>query len=773
MAMFRDSVPFGEPMPAPVRARDRRSRLAVVALAFAAVLPPLALIVRPADFGHISGAPVAAALTALLIVAPALCGLVTALFGLDRGRESGGTGGVDRPDGAVHRVFVGVLAVAYCVALAALLPSEAAAAALIVACIGLGAAWLVLPLAIVGAPPALPRRYLMIALDAAFVSALLHVGGAVAAPWIALYLLAAVDAGFRGGVVALAASAAANFCGFAAVVATTPYWQDQPLLAGGLLAALVALPALVGRIVVESAESREAAAAAQAARTRFLMVVSQALRAPLDAMAGTPKNETATAPASRALLSQVNNILDFTAIEAGAFVPATEPFDLHRLVNETLAERRIEAAKKGLVLRVQIEPTLPYRLRGWPRQLAQILDYLTARAIEVTAEGAVRVRVAAGGGDRRRKVRIAVCDGGTPIAPAATEALPGSGTARSHRAGAEHGGFGLAVVRRLVELMGGEIGVGGTGDGGVFAVTVPLAVEEPGFDSTLDLERCVVMIATEDSQFASDLAEPLNAWNGDARWIDNFDATVDFAERRDEKPCSVLIVDGRQRRLAALSFAHRAAVGGSGPSFVLFVADAAQTAGLAELGADELDAVLPAPLDNRLLANALHALPLWCGAPARPVIVPAREAPSPPAPLAAPHITPIVAHPRFAAEAPTLDPRAVTALRDLGGGDAFLGEVLDSFRADAREIMQSLGRAAAAADGAGFARGLHALRSCAANLGGTRLCELLLSLREVGAPELRERGSVLVQRLGDELDRLDCALADLLPSGAPRREAQA
>src|SRR4029077_4729238 len=137
-----------------------------------------------------------------------------------------------------------------------------------------------------------------------------------------------------------------------------------------------------------------------------------------------------------------------------------------------------------------------------------------------------------------------------------------------------------------------------------------------------------------------------------------------------------------------------------------------------ELAEDELDAVLPAPLDYQLFANALHALPLWHGAPARPVIVSARRAepqPEPPplfdpADVAAPspQVTPIATHPRFAAEAPTIDQRAVAALRRLGGGDEFLGEVLDSFRTDAREIMQRLVRAAAAADSAGFARGLHA-----------------------------------------------------------------
>jgi HPt (histidine-containing phosphotransfer) domain-containing protein len=92
-----------------------------------------------------------------------------------------------------------------------------------------------------------------------------------------------------------------------------------------------------------------------------------------------------------------------------------------------------------------------------------------------------------------------------------------------------------------------------------------------------------------------------------------------------------------------------------------------------------------------------------------------------------------------------------------------VADVIDSFRTETKEIMQRIVRAAAMADAGGFARGLHALRSCAGNLGGTRLCELLLALREVSASELREQGSVVVQRLGDELARLDVALLEFLP----------
>ena len=778
---------------------NQASRGAIIALGMAGILPPLALILWPGDLGHVGAVPIGVALTALLLLAPALVGFATALLGLDRVRAGCRLRGDHEHEQAVLRVFAGALAFAYAGVIAASAPGDVSTKTLIVAASGLGLAWVFLLLAIVDPVPAPARQFLALIVDAALISAFLHYGGQLTAPWALLYLLATFHAGFRGGVLLLAVSATANLAGFAAAAATTPYWRDQAFLAGGLAAALTVLPAYIGSVVHEVTEARAAASAAQAARTRFLMVISQALRGPLDRIVGRANHE-AQAPSvvtsARTLLSQVNNVLDFSAIEAGAFVPTTEAFDLHALVNDTLADRRAEAARKGLLLCSHIDPALPYRLRGWPRQLAQIIDYIVARAIEVSAQGTVRVVIDAAALDPSgARLRVVVRDAGQAIPPTETGALfdpfaTRHGVSAPDRASAGgHGAFGLAVVRRLVELMGGEISIGGTAEGGgTFKITVPVELDDTASEAALDLERCLVLIATEDSQFASDLAEPLNAWHGDPRWIDSLDGTLDFVDQRDGGACSVLIVDGRLRKLAALTFAHRAVTGGGGPSFVLFVTDGAQIAGLVELADDELDAVLPAPVDNRLLANALHALPLWHGPPPRPVLVPASREPVPePPPLfdpvaplppaaaqpappseaaAAPQITPIATHPRFAAEAPIVDARAVMALRGLGGGDAFLAELFDSFRSDTHEIMERLVRAAAAADSAGFARCLHALRSCAANLGGTRLCEVLLSLREVSASELRDQGSVLVQRLGDEVSRLDAALAEfLLPDG--------
>jgi signal transduction histidine kinase len=779
----------------PLSAQPERSamagiaRLAVAGLGIAAILPPLAFTLRPGDLGFVLGLPVSIALTALLILAPALVGLMTSIFGLEVVRESFRARGDKEHEQAILRVFVAAAAVTYGFVIAGL--GESAGSCRIVAALGLAGAWVFLLAAILDPISSPLRHYAGTVYDASLLAVFLHVGGVLTAPWFPLFLLGAFYAGFRFGPRSLGAASIANLAGFSVVIATTAFWQQQVLLAAGLLIAMVVLPAYVGSMAREVAAARDAATAAQAARTRFLMVISQALRAPLDAIVGTagasePTGREAERPAmrpsARSLLSQVSNILDFSAIEAGAFVPEIEAFDLHRLVNETLADRRAEAKLRGSRLRVHVDPALPYRLRGWAQQLAQILDYLVARAMEVSGDGAVRIAIDAAGRDGNAlTLRIAVRDEGAPITPADAEALfdPFAGAAERQTASA-HGAFGLAVVNRLVELMGGCITIESSAvRGGSFVITVPLTVDEPEVDSALDLGRCLVLIATEDSQFASDLAEPLNAWHGDPRWIEGFGGTLGF-EPREEGACSVLIVDGRSHMLAALSFAHRAVSGPAAPSFVLVIAETAQIEGLIELTDGELDGVLAASLNAQLLANALHSLPLWRGASSRPVMVPETiepvgesepptsaipEPPYTPEPEAAHtrQVTPITVHPRFGAETQIVDPRAIAALRGLGGGDDFLAEIIDSFRAETKDIMNRIVRAAAGADAANFARGLQALRSCAANLGGTRLCDLLLAMRDISQRELREQGSGVVQKLGDELARLEAALLEFLP----------
>jgi hypothetical protein len=713
-------------------ARDWLPSLTVIGLGVAGVLPPLAFVVEPVDLGSVAALPIAIVLTALLIVMPAMAGLMAALLGLDGVREGFRARGDKEHEQAVLRVFVGVALVGYTFAMAATTPViSTIATCQIVASLGLAGAWLLLLLAMLDPGISPLRRYGATIFDAAVVSAFLHYGGDLTAAWQPLYLLASLYVGLRFSPAAFAAATIAGLAGFATVIATTPFWQRQALLAAGLWMALAILPALLSRIMREIAAARAEAVLARTAQTQFLSAIGEALRAPLD--------ETGH-PAADAQRVRLADIVDLAAIEAGALAPATEPFDLHRVVNDTLAARRLQAIENDVRLRVRIDPELPYRLRGWPRQLGQIIDHLAGRVIETPGVTTVHVAFDLAADDAgRMQLRLVVRGDGQ----ATGEAPP--------------------LVERIVGLMRGTIAT----DEPRVTVTLPLTIDDVAMagEPDLDLGNCVVLIATEDREYAGDLAEPIAAWQGDPRWIDGFDGTLAF-DRLNAGACSVLIVDGRQRLLPALSFAHRAVTGAAGPSFVVFIAEAAQVDGVIELSDGALDAILPARADHRLLATALRALPLWRSAPARPMVMPATaEAPTP----ATPQVMPISAHPRFGAEAAIVDPRAIAALRGLGAGDGFLGEIVDAFRADAAQIMQRVSRAAAAGDAGGFGRGLLALRSCAANLGGTRLSELVLSLREIGAHELAEQGGVLVARLGDELRRFEAALRDFLPEPADAR----
>ena len=330
-----------------------------------------------------------------------------------------------------------------------------------------------------------------------------------------------------------------------------------------------------------------------------------------------------------------------------------------------------------------------------------------------------------------------------------------------------HHGLGLAFARRVLGLMGGSIGIDAVAVGQTrFTVEFALA-KGTTTEIALNSANCPVLIVTGDSLFAGEVCEYLEGWDAAVLWIGEAEAALEYIAWLDPAVRAVLVVDGRTKPLAAMGLVDRAlGMNGAAP-FVLFVAEPGQLSRLAELDDGEVDAFLPAPLQPQLLVNALHALPLrlvpgdW-QKPAAPLIdnlVPSVVAVDDAVAPSAERVTPIAAHPRFAADpTPTVDEHMIAKLQELGGEDDFLHDVIESFRADAERIMQRLGRAAAAADPAAFAQGLRALRQAAGHVGGTRLCQLAESLRGLTGNDLRDHGSAHLHRLNAQIDRLTAGL---------------
>ncbi len=234
------------------------------------------------------------------------------------------------------------------------------------------------------------------------------------------------------------------------------------------------------------AEAREAAEAANRAKTDFLATMSHEIRTPLNgvlgmaqAMALGPLCDTQQArltviqDSGRALLDLLDDLLDLARIEAGRLALETAEFDVRALASGAHAAFAAEAERKGLAFELALADDLAPAFQGDARRVRQVLWNLISNALKFTHAGEVAIRVHA----TATGVRLEVRDTGIGIEPDKVAGLFESfaqGDASLTR-NYEGAGLGLAICRRLVDLMGGAISVDSApGVGSTFIVDLPL-----------------------------------------------------------------------------------------------------------------------------------------------------------------------------------------------------------------------------------------------------------------------------------------------------------
>ena len=252
------------------------------------------------------------------------------------------------------------------------------------------------------------------------------------------------------------------------------------------------LEALVQERTLALSIARQAAEAANRAKATFLATISHELRTPMNAIMGMTalalrratdprqmEQLTAVTQSSRNLLALINHILDYSSLESERFTLEENDFRLEGVIENLVRMRGPQAADKGLALVTEMAPALGrLPLRGDARCLGQVLGHLTSNAIKFSSEGQVTVSVSvADESPADVLVRVEVRDMGIGISAdvrkrlfTAFEQADGSLTRKY-----EGTGLGLALSKRLVQVMGGSIGVDSTpGSGSTFWFTVRL-----------------------------------------------------------------------------------------------------------------------------------------------------------------------------------------------------------------------------------------------------------------------------------------------------------
>jgi PAS domain S-box-containing protein len=246
----------------------------------------------------------------------------------------------------------------------------------------------------------------------------------------------------------------------------------------------------------ELAEAKARAESAAAAKAAFLANMSHELRTPLTSIIGfshllVDRDDLADeaqhcvrriADASEALLAIINDVLDFSKLEAGQVALEQQPFSPRRLIEDAAGLLAIQAAAKGVEVRTDVAAKLPQMVSGDGARLRQVLLNLLSNAVKFTGEGSVTVRAGWRGGRGGPRMRISVIDTGEGIPPEHLERLFQRFSQAELSINRTHGGtgLGLAISKGIIELMGGQIGVETElGKGSTFWFEVPA---EPAAD---------------------------------------------------------------------------------------------------------------------------------------------------------------------------------------------------------------------------------------------------------------------------------------------------
>lgn len=315
-------------------------------------------------------------------------------------------------------------------------------------------------------------------------------------------------------------------------------------------------------------QATRAAEAASRTKNEFLANVSHELRTPMNAIIGMVelslvteglvpivRDYLATASESaHVLLSLLDDLLDFSRMEAGRFELDPQPFNLRQTLEEAMRILSLRAHERGLELACDVQPDVPDRLEGDSRRIRQIIMNLAGNSIKFTEQGEVVVRVSVESRQNDEiQLLISVRDTGIGIAPEDQKRIfsPFTQVDASTTRRFTGTGLGLSICNELVERMGGRIWLeSNPGEGTTFFCTPRFRVlpDAPNEDEAIvrELRDLQVLIVDDNATNRRILEQSLNSWSMKPLAVADGQTALQQIERALEAghPYPLIIVDG-------------------------------------------------------------------------------------------------------------------------------------------------------------------------------------------------------------------------------------
>ncbi len=348
-----------------------------------------------------------------------------------------------------------------------------------------------------------------------------------------------------------------------------------------LQTSLLALEDANRRLADESEQARHLADKAQQAsiaKSQFLANMSHEIRTPLngvismlDLMQDTELTDgqreyiAMAATSAESLLALINDILDFSRIEAGYLELSPQPFNLEQELERMMAILSARAREKKIDIIMHYDARAPRQVHGDHLRLRQILFNLGWNAIKFTHQGYILVEVSCENvTETSGRFEFSVKDTGIGIAADQLQNIFEHFTQADYSSTRQYGGagLGLAICRRLVALMGGELqveSVAGKGSRFFFAIELPLLAETAAPSEPLPVQGLHALVVDDNDTNRRILVEYLNTWQVSCDVAASGQEALDILDHlvAAGKTCDVALIDHAMPEMDGLELAAR------------------------------------------------------------------------------------------------------------------------------------------------------------------------------------------------------------------------